>query len=152
MQRMNSTHRKVGSRNKYFVGGSRDTHLVSEQITDTIGTVALFLAILVMGVIFMAVSGCGNKINTITHMDETLSTVRVWSQGNVTEQTINEPFKYKGKDTIITTAKSVNMMMAINIAKMNARSVIGVSRVIEQQIMRHTNGVQYVVLITSQKI
>ena len=85
-------------------------------------------------------------------MDETLSTVRVWSQGNVTEQTINEPFKYKGKDTIITTAKSVNMMMAINIAKMNARSVIGVSRVIEQQIMRHTNGVQYVVLITSQKI
>ena len=152
---MESTHRKVGSRNKYFVGGSRDTDHVSGQITDTIGTVVLFLAILVMGVIFMAVSGCSHNVDNIIKPIE-LVNVTVQGDGQDREQMLNEPFQYKGKITIVTYDISHDMQMALNRAKMRAKVIMGNRgfnsiQTIEQQIMRHGNGVQYVALVTSQQ-
>ena len=153
---MESKYRNIRNQNRWMVGGTRDTDSITREITDIIGTIVVFAMMGLLAIVFMAVTGCGGvatKMNTITSHDGNLSTVRVVDEGGeMTERIINEPFEYEGKTAIVTTAKSVDMMMAINIARMDARKVIGRNRVIEQQIVKHQNGIQYVVLMTSQKI
>ena len=93
-----------------------------------------------------------SKMNTINFMEDGAAKVTVPDNGKNLLKGLNEPFKKNGELQIVTLGKSVNLQMAINIAKMEARTIIGRSRVMEQNIMMHPNGVQYLALVTSQKL
>ena len=153
---MESKYRNVINKNRFFVGGTRDTEEISRQITETLGGIIIFALMGILAIAFLAITtGCGsvNKMNTVSFMEDGSAKVTVPETGGKNLlKSLGEPFKKGGETQIVTLGKSVNLQMAINIAKMEARGIIGRSRVMEQNIMVHPNGVQYLALVTSQKL
>ena len=153
---MESKYRNVRSRNRWMIGGTRDTDSVAKELTEVLGGIIMFALMGILAIAFLAITtGCGrsvNKMNTINFMEDGAAKVTVPDNGKNLLKGLNEPFKKNGELQIVTLGKSVNLQMAINIAKMEARTIIGRSRVMEQNIMMHPNGVQYLALVTSQKL
>ena len=154
---MESKYRNIRSRNRFFVGGTRDTDRITSELTETLGGIIMFALMGILAIAFLAISGCSgrsvNKMNTIKFMEDGSAKVTVPETGGKNLlKGLNEPFKKNGELQIVTLGKSVNLQMAINIAKMEARTIIGRSKVMEQNIMVHPNGVQYLALVTSQKL
>ena len=153
---MESKYRNVRNKNRWMIGGTRDTDSVAKELTEALGGIIIFALMGILAIAFLAISGCSgsvNKMNTVSFMEDGSAKVTVPETGGKNLlKSLGEPFKKNGETQIVTLGKSVNLQMAINIAKMEARGIIGRSKVMEQNIMMHPNGVQYLALVTSQKL
>ena len=107
---MESKHRNIKNKNRWMVGGTRDSHDVARVITDIIGTIVVFLMMGVLAIVFLAITGCGGvatKVFTpeiITYdMETRIENVSTFSIHGV-PQKVGVPFQMNGKRTVITKA------------------------------------------------
>ena len=63
--------------NRRFIGGSKESEHIWREVLDSIGTIVVFIALIALAIVFLAITGCSQKMNTIAvNMDE-VSTISV---------------------------------------------------------------------------
>ena len=146
------------------------------EILDMIGIAVVFIGMIVLGIVFLAITGCGGlatQLSTpiITYDTATnIEDVDTFSIHGV-PQKVGVPFNLNGKRTVITKAVG-KFDTAIFQAQMKASTLLMDSpvrtvkrgntiiqvqsqtmgvKVLYQRFYNHSNGVQTVAVITSQK-
>ena len=175
---MESKHRNIKNKNRWMVGGTRDTDSVAKEIGEVIGTIVVFVMMGLLAIVFMAVTtGCGVATKAFTtdiityDVETRVENVSTFSIHGV-PQKVGVPFQMNGKRTVITkaigkfdeaifraenlaskllmdspvrTVKRGNTIIQVQSQTMGIRTVY-------QRFYNHSNGVQIVAVITSQKI
>ena len=175
---MESKHRNIKNKNRWMVGGTRDTDSVAKEIGEVIGTIVVFVMMGLLAIVFMAVTtGCGVATKAFTtdiityDVETRVENVSTFSIHGV-PQKVGVPFQMNGKRTVITKAvgkfahasfraktqgSTLLMDSPIMVTRQGGMTTMVQSqtmgvKVLYQRFYNHSNGVQIVAVITSQKI